>query len=193
MDTRIFQARLLLAQNQPEVARQQLEHLLQEVKAPREHLTILLLLALVCAAGSDQKQALRSLHQALSQAHYQNLIRPFLSEGEPLAHLLRHLLPTLHEPALHSYALSILQRFQFPDGEAKASHASGEGIIAEPLSRQEQRVLGLLIAGHSNQEIATVLVVSINTVKDHVKHLYRKLGVNTRSQARLVARRLHLL
>jgi ATP/maltotriose-dependent transcriptional regulator MalT len=120
-------------------------------------------------------------------------MRPFLSEGEPLAHLLRHLLPTLHEPALHSYALSILQRFQFPDGEAEASHASGEGIIAIPLSRQEQRVLGLLVAGHSNQEIAAVLVVSINTVKDHVKHLYRKLGVNTRSQARLVARRLHLL
>lgn len=193
MDTRIFQSRLLLAQNQPEIARQQLEHLLQEVKAPREHLTILLLLALACAASSDQKQALHSLHQALSQARYQNLMRPFLSEGEPLAHLLRQLLPTLHEPALHSYALSILQRFQFPDGEAEASRASGEGIIAESLSRQEQRVLGLLVAGHSNQEIAAVLVVSINTVKDHVKHLYRKLGVNTRSQARLVARRLHLL
>lgn len=193
MTTRIFQARLLHAQNQPEIARQQLEHLLQEVKAPREHLTILLLLALSCAAGSDQEQALHSLHQALSQARYQNLIRPFLSEGEPLAHLLRQLLPTLREPALHSYALSILQRFQFPDGETEPSRVSGEGIIAEPLSRQEQRVLRLLVAGHSNQEIAAALVVSINTVKDHVKHLYRKLGVNTRVQASLVARRLQLL
>jgi LuxR family maltose regulon positive regulatory protein len=193
MTTRIFQARLLLAQNQPGIARQQLEHLLREVKAPREHLTIQLLLALACAADADQKQALHSLRQALSQARNQNLIRPFLSEGEPLAHVLRQLLPTLREPALHSYALSILQMFQFPDGETEASRVSGEGIIAEPLSRQEQRVLGLLVAGHSNQEIAEALVVSINTVKDHVKHLYRKLGVNTRLQARLVARRLQLL
>ncbi|GHO42142.1 LuxR C-terminal-related transcriptional regulator [Ktedonospora formicarum] len=193
MATRIFQARLLLARNQPEIARQQLEHLLTEVKAPREHLMIQLLLALACADAADQKPAMHFLRQALSQAHHQNLIRPFLSEGEPLAHLLRQLLPTLREPALHSYALSILQMIQFSDEEMEACRASGEGIIAEPLSRQEQRVLGLLAAGHSNQEIAEVLVVSINTVKDHIKHLYRKLGVNTRLQARLTARRLQLL
>jgi LuxR family maltose regulon positive regulatory protein len=191
--TRIIQARLLLAQSQPEVACQQLDHLMREETAPQERLTIQLLLALTHAAGSDQKQALHSLRQALLQARNQNLMRPFLSEGEPLALLLRQLLPTLREPALHAYALSILHRFHFPDGEAEASRASGEGIIAESLSRQEQRVLGLLVAGHSNQEIAAVLVVSIHTVKDHVKHLYRKLGVNTRVQASLVARRLQLL
>jgi LuxR family maltose regulon positive regulatory protein len=191
MAVKIFQARLLLAQNQPEAARHQLEHLMQEVKAPREHLSIQLLLA--CVTDSDQKQALHFLRQALSQACNQNLMRPFLSEGEPLAHLLQQLLPTLREPALHSYALSILHAFQFPDEATSSTRLSSEGSFALPLSPQEQRVLRLLVAGHRNQEIAEALVVSIHTVKDHVKHLYRKLGVNTRLQASLVARRLQLL
>lgn len=79
MAARIFQARLLLAQNRPEDARQQLERLMREVKAPREHLSIQLLLALSCATDLDRKQALHFLRQALSQACNQNLIRPFLS------------------------------------------------------------------------------------------------------------------
>lgn len=53
-------------------------------------------------------------------------------------------------------------------------------------------MLKLLVAGQSNQEIAQELVVSINTVKDHLKHIYRKLGVNTRLQASEAARHLAL-
>jgi LuxR family transcriptional regulator, maltose regulon positive regulatory protein len=41
-------------------------------------------------------------------------------------------------------------------------------------------VLALLVAGRSNPEIAETLIVSVNTVKGHVKNLYRKLNVNTR-------------
>ncbi len=64
--------------------------------------------------------------------------------------------------------------------------------MVEPISPQEQRVLRLLAAGRSNAEIASELVVSINTIRTHVQSIYRKLGVNNRSAAGALARRLHL-
>ncbi len=48
------------------------------------------------------------------------------------------------------------------------------------MSQQELRVLRLLVAGLSNADIARELVVSNNTVKTHVKSIYRKLNVKSR-------------
>jgi LuxR family maltose regulon positive regulatory protein len=64
--------------------------------------------------------------------------------------------------------------------------------LIEPLSEQEQRVLRLLAAGLSNPEIAGELVISVNTVKTHVKNIYAKLNVNNREDARQAARQLKL-
>jgi LuxR family maltose regulon positive regulatory protein len=70
---------------------------------------------------------------------------------------------------------------------------SGSIPSIEPLSEQEQRILRLLGAGLTNPEIAQELVVSLNTVKTHVKSIYRKLNVSGRREARQVARLLNLL
>ncbi len=51
----------------------------------------------------------------------------------------------------------------------------------------------MLVAGLSNPEIARELIVSINTVKAHVKSIYRKLDVHNRVEASEVARNLKLL
>jgi LuxR family transcriptional regulator, regulator of acetate metabolism len=51
------------------------------------------------------------------------------------------------------------------------------------LTRRELEVLGMLAEGETNARIAQRLVVSDDTVKTHVKHILRKLGVNNRSQA----------
>jgi LuxR family maltose regulon positive regulatory protein len=61
------------------------------------------------------------------------------------------------------------------------------------LTPQEQRVLRLLAAGRSNGEIAGDLMVSINTIKAHVKKIYSKLHVGNRVAAIEVARAMHLL
>jgi LuxR family transcriptional regulator, regulator of acetate metabolism len=60
--------------------------------------------------------------------------------------------------------------------------ARGDRFDAE-LTRRELEVLGMLAEGETNARIAQRLVVSQDTVKTHVKHILRKLGVHNRSQA----------
>lgn len=57
------------------------------------------------------------------------------------------------------------------------------------LTQRESEVLALLVAGHSNKAVAGKLVISEDTVKTHVRGLYRKLGVADRSGAVSVALR----
>lgn len=53
----------------------------------------------------------------------------------------------------------------------------------EALSSREMEVLCLIAGGHTNQEIAAQLHVTINTVKTHVQSLFGKLGIASRTQA----------
>jgi LuxR family maltose regulon positive regulatory protein len=55
------------------------------------------------------------------------------------------------------------------------------------LTSREKEILLLICAGHSNQEIAESLFISLNTVKRHITHLYEKLNVKNRTQAILLA------
>jgi len=57
----------------------------------------------------------------------------------------------------------------------------------------ELEVLHLIARGDSNQEIAEVLVIALDTVKRHVTHIFEKLRVNNRVQAVTRARALGLL
>ena len=61
------------------------------------------------------------------------------------------------------------------------------------LSKRELEILGLLAQGHSNQEIATKLFVSLSTVKTHIQNLFEKLEVKRRMQAVEKAKRLSLI
>ncbi len=51
------------------------------------------------------------------------------------------------------------------------------------LTRRELEVLADLASGRTNKQIARDMSVSLNTVKFHVRNLFQKLGVNSRSQA----------
>jgi DNA-binding NarL/FixJ family response regulator len=57
------------------------------------------------------------------------------------------------------------------------------------LTQRESEVLELLVSGHSNKAVASKLVVSEDTVKTHIRGLYRKLAVSDRSGAIAVALR----
>jgi DNA-binding NarL/FixJ family response regulator len=62
-----------------------------------------------------------------------------------------------------------------------------------PLSPREQQVLELIARGFSYAEIARLQAVSVHTVQTHIKNLYRKLAVNSRSEAVFEAAQMGLL
>jgi two-component system, NarL family, response regulator NreC len=53
---------------------------------------------------------------------------------------------------------------------------------ADPLSDREREVLRLLALGHTNQEIAKMLFISVRTAETHRAHIMRKLGLETRAE-----------
>src|SRR5229473_1260999 len=63
----------------------------------------------------------------------------------------------------------------------------------EPLTRRQTEILALLAQGYSGPEIAAKLVLTLSSVRFHLKHLYGKLGVNSKRQALTRAAELGLL
>ena len=49
------------------------------------------------------------------------------------------------------------------------------------LTQRERQVINLLKRGLSNNEIADMLVVSVHTIKDHLKNIFHKTGANNRT------------
>ena len=70
------------------------------------------------------------------------------------------------------------------------NHESGDLAPAAPpanLSPRERQILSLVSLGANNEEISDKLCISINTVRTHIYHIFRKLGVSNRLQAALWA------
>ncbi len=78
--------------------------------------------------------------------------------------------------------LSRSQR-EFLDQQLKHYHHQNDDEIGWGLSHREQQIVVLLEQGKTNKSIGVTLGISGNTVKFHMKNIYRKLGVNTRTQA----------
>jgi LuxR family maltose regulon positive regulatory protein len=142
-------------------------------------------------AQGDVAAGRARLLEVLAQAQSEGYQRLFLDEGALLLDLLRALVADARPGALRAYLRRMLVAVQLHDAHAPDASA-GAGLL-EPLSPQEQRVLQLLARGLSNGEIAQALVVSPNTVKTHLRNIYRKLDVTTRRAAREAARQLGLL
>ena len=66
------------------------------------------------------------------------------------------------------------------DNQADRREQQGRGVN---LTSRELDVLGLIVAGRSNEQLANDLYLSINTIKSVIRSVYRKIGVTTRSQA----------
>jgi DNA-binding CsgD family transcriptional regulator len=68
----------------------------------------------------------------------------------------------------------------------------GYGRVSDPLTARERDVLAMVSQGLSNKRIARALEISPETVKSHVKHIFLKLAVGTRTEAvfRAVSREL---
>jgi LuxR family maltose regulon positive regulatory protein len=89
----------------------------------------------------------------------------------------------------------ILKRLERMERSLRGAAPSRQPTPEEPpeLSERELAVLRLLASPLSRREIANELYVSLNTVKTHTRHVFRKLGVSTRDDATARARELGLL
>ncbi len=63
----------------------------------------------------------------------------------------------------------------------------------QPLSPRELEVLQLVVEGHSNPKIASILYLSQCTIKSHIRSIFNKLGVTDRTQAAVFAVRNRLI
>ncbi|MFL5802752.1 MAG: LuxR C-terminal-related transcriptional regulator [Roseiflexaceae bacterium] len=185
-------ARLNLARGEPRAALDLLDIWRANAAAhgrTRSEIEILALQALAHSALADRATAVQALTRALTLGQPRGLRRIFLDLGEPLAMLVQTAAPSISKRLLAAYAATLLRALS---GSSQASTPIATLPLLEPLSPQEQRVLRLIVAGRSNPEIARELVVSANTIKTHVKNIYRKLNVSTREEAQAAARELHL-
>ena len=185
----LLAARLLLVKGQSEEALALLSRLANEAQR-MERARVLLAIQAVQAQAlyvhGELEKAKEVTRALLEQAQAERYLRLFLDEGDVLLTLVRALLPQLQQRALVSYARTILEA-------AQNAGSTVHNLLIEPLSPQEERVLRLLLKGYTNPAIANELIISINTVKAHLKSLYRKLNVSNRTQACEAAHRLDLL
>ena len=130
----------------------------------------------------DLDTALECLQTAVNLAQPSHIIHPFVERGPAIQTLLAQLPPT------HPHYLQRLQNAFTPSLSA-TSHSPSPDALTD----REQEILTCLAAGLSNKAIEEKLFISKNTVRTHLKNLYSKLGVNSRTQAIARARDLNLL
>ncbi len=145
--------------------------------------------ARLCYAGGDDGRGRRSLASALRLAKREQFRLPFALEGSWLGAVLRR------DPVLadsHRFLLApALGHDQLPAPLA----AAGVPLVLpiEPLTEREREVLAHLSGMLNTVEVAEQMYISVNTVKSHVRNIYRKLAADHRSQAVRRARQLQLI
>ena len=163
-------------------------------------LETLLLRAQMHAALGDGRASRADYVKALELAEPEGFTGVFIEGGPPVADVLKDLAEGNRIGAVQAdFVRHILEAFSGShpsrdEGPAPASSAgSGPMAPVEPLTERELEVLHLMAEGLKYKEIASRLIVSLNTVRFHVKAIYGKLNVNNRTQAIERARQLRIL
>jgi LuxR family maltose regulon positive regulatory protein len=147
--------------------------------------------ALAHHAGGARHQALEALGHAVELAEADGWVRIFVDAAPVAADLLAEL-ETTRPRSL--YTQDLLDAVTAAGGPARAASAVAPGPrLVDALSDRELDVLRLLGSDLDGPAIARRLVVSLNTVRTHTKHIYTKLGVNNRRAAVSRAHQLGLL
>jgi LuxR family maltose regulon positive regulatory protein len=193
-------ARLRIAQGQAAAALRLLEGWQADAHTQgrgRSELEIILLTALAFFSQQHLPQARQTLSEALVLAQPEGYQRLFLDEGAPMAALLQALVPEVKEPSLSAYLQTLLLAFDRDEsGTLQVKDEIKNRMphpLVEPLSDRELEVLRLLNTELSGPEIAAELVISVNTLKTHLKHIYGKLNARSRYEAIERAKELNLL
>jgi ATP/maltotriose-dependent transcriptional regulator MalT len=195
-------ARVLRARSEPGRALRLLERLEELARSEGRNDSLLRIRAvrsLALQSAGDHEGALALLADALSLARPEGYIRVFADEGPPMATLLQRLIRARRRGeavsrAEREHISRVVRAFQpvvrRPEMPGSARAATG---LIEPLTRRELEVLGSMATGRRNRQIADELVVTLDTVKRHVSHIFDKLGTTNRTEAVARARELRLI
>ncbi|MCI3273873.1 LuxR C-terminal-related transcriptional regulator [Streptomyces cylindrosporus] len=182
-ENRVTEARAMLDAGQQDAALELLDELpTGPGEGPAVTVRALLVRAQAAELLGNGDAAARLIARALFVARPEGLRRPFLETGPWLRRLL-HRRPEL--VAVHDWLPATVR------GELPRDRSPAE--LIEPLSRREHEILERLAQLMSTEEIAEDIHLSVNTVKTHLKSIYRKLGAGRRGEAVRRARELHVL
>jgi LuxR family transcriptional regulator, maltose regulon positive regulatory protein len=144
-----------------------------------------ILTALAADVRREDNRAMDAIRQALLASTATGTLRPFVRHnGQEMQRLLGRLKEV---DALLSAAVDGLTAHLLT-----AVEDDPRGVVAQ-LTDRELMILRCLPSMMTNAEIAAQLFLSVNTVKVHLKHIFRKLDVETRRQAAQRARELGLM
>jgi LuxR family maltose regulon positive regulatory protein len=187
LDVEVTAARLQLAAGDAEGA---LETLERSRDAKGVHLVARLehevLEAIAYDMASEPARASEAIERALERAESSGLRWTFIEGGRRVEALLRARIRS--GTAHRAIAGELLAAFEERDHERRTV-----APLLEPLSERECAILRYLPTTLSNREIAAELFVTTNTVKTHLRSIYRKLDVARRREAVERARDLRLL
>ncbi|MHC1481216.1 LuxR C-terminal-related transcriptional regulator [Frateuria aurantia] len=181
--TTVSRARLQLARDQAGLAVTALQALIHAQDDHQDRLAsvrLRLLLAHALQQAGEPEQALTALQPVLPLLRQQHFKRSLIDAGSHLQPLLGDLLE-LHAGHLPAQAMHP-QLIGSSDNPALPPTAP-EPLDELGLSERESQALGLIAEGQSNKEIARSLNISPETVKWHLKNIYGKLHVTSRTQA----------
>jgi len=134
--------------------------------------------------GGDDGRGRRSLSSALRLAEREQLRLPFVLERNWLWAVFRH------DPALAGSHRALLGPAL---GHDQLAAPAAPVLVVEPLTEREREVLVHLASMLNAAEVAEEMYLSVNTVKTHLKNIYRKLAATRRSEAVRRARELQLI
>lgn len=176
-------ARLHLASGRPDLAMNALSRCRREPAPAARAIERAVLRARCHAVTGNRRAAEQALQEAVDAARSEGFARVFRDEPALLAEVLRGVVG-----APDAFLQPVVGRT--PAGPAAGT---ATGVVLEPLTRRERELLDFLPSHLSQFEIARRMYLSANTVKTHMKGLYRKLGVSSRSEAVDAARACGLL
>jgi two-component system response regulator NreC len=137
-------------------------------------------------AGEIKRAAPKAAILVLSMHDDSTYVREAFAQGAS-GYLLKEaadeeLLTAVREVAAgHQYVHPMLGA-RLASAESLVDVQAAKLAAANPLSERETEVLGLLAAGHTNQQIAKTLFISVRTAETHRAHIMQKLHLTTRSQ-----------
>lgn len=188
-------AKVLTACNQREEALHLLDKLyvlLSKEDRLRDRIKVVIMQSVTLYGLGQKEAALDRLETALHLAEPEGYLRSFMDEGPVMAEMLSVYLKVQQGSRLRNanrvslaYARQLLLAMTVPANEERLSR--------EVLTEQEIRVLTSIADGLSNKEIADRLSITRETVKSHIKNVYRKLEVNNRVQALQRAKELEII